>query len=147
MENKLFDSNYLFYTMESSIIKNEKIFTTSHNNYPNYNQDLKQSFNQEYYDELQVSTPSYSISYLSPSIKCKQEILNLDKTQDNHLVYKRQRRQRTHFTSQQLQELESTFLKNRYPDMNLREEIATWTDLSESRVRVSSINIENNILN
>ncbi|TGZ62697.1 hypothetical protein CRM22_007288 [Opisthorchis felineus] len=49
---------------------------------------------------------------------------------------KRQRRQRTHFTSQQLQELEATFARNRYPDMNLREEIATWTDLSESRVRV-----------
>ncbi|OON23348.1 homeobox domain protein [Opisthorchis viverrini] len=48
---------------------------------------------------------------------------------------KRQRRQRTHFTSQQLQELEATFARNRYPDMNLREEIATWTDLSESRVR------------
>ncbi|TPP56950.1 Pituitary homeobox protein [Fasciola gigantica] len=49
---------------------------------------------------------------------------------------KRQRRQRTHFTSQQLQELETTFARNRYPDMNLREEIATWTELSESRVRV-----------
>ncbi|CAH8658465.1 unnamed protein product [Heterobilharzia americana] len=49
---------------------------------------------------------------------------------------KRQRRQRTHFTSQQLQELEATFARNRYPDMNLREEIATWTELSESRVRV-----------
>ncbi|VDP99063.1 unnamed protein product [Trichobilharzia regenti] len=53
------------------------------------------------------------------------------------LFTKRQRRQRTHFTSQQLQELEATFARNRYPDMNLREEIATWTDLSESRVRVS----------
>ncbi|KAA3681826.1 uncharacterized protein DEA37_0011467 [Paragonimus westermani] len=49
---------------------------------------------------------------------------------------KRQRRQRTHFTSQQLQELEATFARNRYPDMNLREEIASWTELSESRVRV-----------
>ncbi|XP_018655526.1 pituitary homeobox protein-related [Schistosoma mansoni] len=49
---------------------------------------------------------------------------------------KRQRRQRTHFTSQQLQELEATFARNRYPDMNLREEIATWTELSEGRVRV-----------
>ncbi|CAH8468608.1 unnamed protein product [Dicrocoelium dendriticum] len=49
---------------------------------------------------------------------------------------KRQRRQRTHFTSQQLQELEATFARNRYPDMNLREEIASWTELSETRVRV-----------
>uniref|UniRef100_A0A915I9A9 Homeobox domain-containing protein n=1 Tax=Romanomermis culicivorax TaxID=13658 RepID=A0A915I9A9_ROMCU len=48
----------------------------------------------------------------------------------------KQRRQRTHFSSQQLQELETMFSRNRYPDMATREEIAAWTNLSEGRVRV-----------
>jgi len=52
-------------------------------------------------------------------------------------VGKNGRRQRTHFTSQQLQELEALFARNRYPDMSTREEISMWTSLSEPRIRVS----------
>ena len=49
------------------------------------------------------------------------------------------RRQRTHFTSVQLQQLEATFESNRYPDMASRQQIAAWSSLTEPRVRVSAV--------
>ncbi|KAM7438230.1 Diencephalon mesencephalon homeobox [Porites harrisoni] len=46
------------------------------------------------------------------------------------------RRTRTAFNRRQLRVLESTFLRNPYPDVALREELASLTNLPESRVQI-----------
>ncbi|KAL7071724.1 hypothetical protein ACQ4LE_009158 [Meloidogyne hapla] len=121
------------------------------NNFPNnispiipHNQSTKTNEKKTKQKELRTNFSVSPIKKTERTEKTPQKAatMNLQKTDKNEgnttisQELPRQRRQRTHFSTHQLNELESLFARNKYPDVSNRATISRAIGLAEQCIRV-----------
>ncbi|CAK9296872.1 unnamed protein product [Gordionus sp. m RMFG-2023] len=109
----------------------------------NHSESLQKLYNdlisENIRSEAQMINPEGVIQYF-PSLKhiksFEEDVDDLTNGVNYSSPYKKQRRSRTAFSSQQLSALEKTFQKTHYPDILIRERLALCTNLPEARIQV-----------